>query len=115
MDELRELLRATDKRVAYHNQLEFLKEEFRQRSIFSFNGHQFVADLPLVWLAERSIESGQLIALDQNQEPVMVLDDDINNFLDEVQSTYYEAMNSYYEKYTKLRNAKSLEEIVGVF
>ena len=117
IQDLEDLLLATDRRAAYQNQLEFLWSEFKTRTTISWAGHLLIADLNLLQWAdwalkeheERDVETA--IILDQNQEPVLI--EDIPAFHEMVHTTFHEALNDYYDRYTTLREAKTVSEIVG--
>jgi len=115
-DELRDFLITTDRRMAYYNQLEFIKQEYYENTILTIDGHLFVANLALLqwaeWALRESEERGldTTIVLDQNNVPVMITD--IPLFHEKVSSTFHKALNRYHTEYSKLQKAKNVREIV---
>lgn len=115
--ELQELLAATDRRVAYYHQLDYLKEEFLSNRTISVEGHVFIVNLSLLQWAERALKEFQergkefSIVLDHNDEPILIKD--IEDFYETIREVFYESLNQYYHQYSKLKEAKTVEEIVG--
>lgn len=115
-EEYQELLLATDRQAVFENQLEFLQVEFQARTTIIWEGHRFLINLNLLQWADwalsehdgRGIES--VIVLDQEQVPVLI--ESIPDFHDHVHTVFHEALNDYYDKYTNLKGAKTVKEIV---
>jgi len=113
-DEYAELMAISDLQATYANQLMHLRAEFHVHTHFSWEGHDFVADLAFLLQIQHLLEMhwSEFTLLDANEEPVHI--SDLAKFLDEVSDTYHCAINGYYTRYSALRDAKTVEEMLKV-
>lgn len=97
------------------NQRRIILEEYNQSVIYYKNGGTFIVTPELINFAKTLIDMGHtenVPFLDHNQLPVMV--DDIQSFLDELMSTYFEAVNAYHQKYSDMRSKRRISQIMDL-
>lgn len=111
-DEYAELMAISDLQATYENQLMHLRAGYHVQTHFTWEGHNFVADLAFVLQIRHLLEMGwsEFTLLDHNEEPVHVAN--LRKFLDTLSDTYHCAINEYYTGYTALRDAKTVEEML---
>jgi len=113
-DEYAELMGISDLQATYANQLMHLRDGYHVQTRFSWEGHDFTADLTLVLQIRHLLEMhwSEFTLLDSNEEPVHVAD--LKKFLDKTSNTYHCAINEYYTRYRSLRDSKTVEEMLRV-
>ena len=113
-DEYAELMAISDLQTTYANQLMHLRAGYHVQSHFTWEGHNFVADLTLVLQIRHLLEMhwSEFTLLDHNEEPAHI--SDLKGFLDTASDTYHCAINEYYTRYNALRDAKTVEEMLKV-
>ncbi len=113
-DEYAELMGISDLQATYANQLMHLRDGFYVQSHFSWEGHDFVADLAFVLQIKQLVgmNGSEITLLDTNEEPVHLTD--LRKFLDKASDTYHCAINEYYTRYHSLRDSKTVEEMLRV-
>jgi len=127
-----ELIERADRRAVYINQVKHAKEAFRAQNVLFWERHPFeltqefmgyVALNYINWLTEKSTfsqpagippetNSDPIIFLDKNDEPVMI--EDMTLFVETMEEVHTEALNQYYNTYSKLQLARSTEELIEV-
>jgi len=123
-----ELITRADRRAVYINQVEHAKERFRSLNILAWEGHifeltptflSFVAIRYMSWQSTRiGIAGGKpidiplepVLFLDKNDEPVLI--EDMDKFIESIDECHTEAMNDYYDKYSRLQIARTTEEMI---
>lgn len=113
-DEYAELMAISDLQATYENQLMHLRAGFYVQSHFSWEGHDFMADLAFLLQVRHLLEMNWLnfTLLDHNEEPVHI--SNLKKFFEKVSDTYHCAINEYYTRYRALRDAKTVEEMLKV-
>jgi hypothetical protein len=113
-DEYAELMAISDLQATYENQLMHLRAGFYVQSHFSWEGHDFMADMAFVLQIKQLVgmNGSAITLLDANEEPAHI--SDLGMFLDKASDTYHRAINEYYTKYRVLRDAKTVEEMLKV-
>ena len=130
-DRTDELIARADRRAVYANQVEHAKERFRSLNVLAWEGHLFEltpAFLSFVALIYTSRQAGRIklaigmLSSDVPQSPVMILDkndepvliEDMDKFIEAIDECHTEAMNGYYDTYSKLQAARTAEELIAV-
>ena len=113
-DEYAELMAISDLQATYTNQLMHLRAGYHVQSHFSWEGHDFVADLTFTLQIRHLLDMNcsEFTLLDSNEEPVRI--SKLRKFLEKASDTHHCAMNEYYTKYRALRDAKTVEEMLKV-
>lgn len=97
------------------SQKHILKEEYNQNLIVYHNGGIFKADQTFISfvkvLADLS-DSDHAVLVDVNQTPIDIAN--ISLFLTTLVSTYTEASNRYYTKFSELKKSRSVESLMLV-
>lgn len=98
-------------RISLFNRKEDLKIKLDQMLIHAHNGGIFRASQELITFVKLLIDHGRqsVVLIDQNRNPVEITE--LQDFLDEIMSKYFEATNYYHSEYTKLRSARSVSSI----
>lgn len=95
------------------NQRRILKQQFEESLVYFYDGCQFTISIELInyvsMLISRDITEDFLF-IDDNDIPVKV--SDLNQFLDEIQDQYFQALNRYYTEYNKIKSNRSVEKLV---
>ncbi len=116
------LVAATNHRAAFINQVEHAKQQFEARLQFAWDGHYFTLDYAFMTYAgmtfiEWSMAKDKgtplpVILLDNSCEPVMI--EDFEEFMDSINEAEQEALNDYYDQYSRLKGAKTVEQLYEV-
>ena len=111
-DEYAELMAISALQATYVNQLMHLRAGYHVQSHFSWEGHDFRADLAFLLQIRHLLEMhwSDFTLLDTNEEPVYI--SDLDKFLAKVSNTHHGAINEYYTRYRALRDAKTVEEML---
>lgn len=97
------------------NQRRLILEEYKQSVIYYKNGGTFVVTPELINFAKTLVDMGHtenVPFLDTNQLPVMI--EDVTELLEELMSTYFEAVNSYHQKYSEMRSKRRISQVMGL-
>ena len=113
-DEYAELMAISDLQATYVNQLMHLRAGYHVQTHFSWEGHDFVADLAFLLQIRHLLEMNwkEFTLLDHNEEPAHI--SDLKGFLETASNTYHCAINEYHTRYNALRDAKTVEEMLKV-
>lgn len=129
-EKIDELIATADKRAVYINQVEHAKERFRSLNVMYWEGHVFELSqgfLSFVFIKYMEhlttqekihpvdgsdIQPTPVIFLDKNDEPVLI--EDMTAFVETLEEAHTEALNDYYDTYSRLRLARSAEELIEV-
>ncbi len=117
------LVAATNHRAAFINQVEHAKQQFEARLQFAWEGHYFTLDYAFMTYVGMTFiewssapaemkEKAPVILLDNSCEPVMI--EDFEEFMDSITEAEQEALNDYYDQYSRLKGAKTTEQLYEV-
>jgi hypothetical protein len=110
---LAEALDFSNYMVTLNNQKRLLFEKFKTETIFYYNGAAFTVSKELITFLKTLIDTGNntdVVLVDDNNLPVMI--EDLKIFFEEILDKYFQAANSYYTEYQKLKNKRSVEALV---
>jgi len=114
MDErLEKALEFSNYMVALNNQKRVLKEQFREQSMYYYGGGQFTVTQELITFCKFLLDGHNktnVVLVDDNETPIMV--EDVQEFITDLTTTYFEAANQYHAEYEKLRKNRSVEKLV---
>ena len=116
LDDIVSLVAATNHRAAFINQVEHAKQQYEARLQFAWEGHYFTLDRAfmvhtgLLFIQWKTDE--QVILLDNSNEPVLI--EDFEEFMDSITGAEQEALNDYYDQYTRLKKADAVEKLFEV-
>lgn len=116
MDEkIKQAFEAANFVATFSNQRRIIQEELNQKLVYYINGGTFKVTLELINFAKTALELGHssdVVFIDQNKIPVLV--NNVQSFLDDLLSVYFEAVNDYYKQYTDLKRLRQVENITSV-
>jgi len=115
MDErLSKALNFSNYMVTLNNQKRLLKEQHQENLVYYHNGGQFKVTQQLVSFCQSllAMEQTSTILVDDNDIPVEVTD--LESFTSSVVSKYFEATNTYFTEYNKLKKNRSVESIMDL-
>lgn len=95
------------------NQRRIALEEFNQKSVYYQNGGTFKAAPELIAFVKHVLELGHttdIPFIDANNFPILITD--VQEFLDNITSVYFESVNEYYVKFTEIKSKRKVEDIV---
>lgn len=89
-----------------------LKAKVQTLLNYSINGGTFDISQELISFVKLLLdrEYTDAVLLDVYNNPIKV--DDLNDFLDEILSRYFEAVNEYHAEYQKLRKARKVHKLI---
>ena len=115
MDErLKKALEVSNYTKTLSDQRRILQEQFKENSIYFYNGCQFSIDIELINYASMLVNKNittDVIFLDDNEIPVAIKD--LLDFLDQIQDQYFQALNKYHTEYNKLKSNRTIGKLVG--
>jgi hypothetical protein len=91
-----------------------LKAKVQTLLSYSTNGGTFEISHELISFVKMLIdkEYSNAVLLDVYQNPIMI--DNLNDFLEEILSRYFEAVNEYHAEYTKLKKARKVHKLIDI-
>lgn len=91
-----------------------LKVKTQNLLSYSHNGGIFKVDQGLISFVNYVIESGKetVVILDKNEIPIKI--ENLSQFLEDISSLYFEAVNEYYNDYEKLRSSRKIEKVLEI-
>lgn len=95
------------------NQKRIILEEFNQKMVYYVNGGTFKVSRELINFTKSLIDLGhtsEIVFIDENNIPIMI--ENLQEFLDNILSVYFEASNWYQTKYADLKSKRQVEAIV---
>lgn len=113
MDErLEKALNYSNYMVTFNNQKRIAKEKFLDSRYFYLNGGKFFSSIELINYLSFLVSKGMTdtIVLDENENPIKV--ENLTEFLDNIQHTYFFALNEYYQTLTQLKSSRKVEKLV---
>jgi hypothetical protein len=89
-----------------------LKAKVQTLLNYSINGGTFNISQELISFVKLLLdrEYSDAVLLDVYNNPIKI--DDLNDFLDEILSRYFEAVNEYHTEYQKLRKARKVHKLI---
>jgi hypothetical protein len=95
------------------NQRKIILEEFNQKLIYYINGATFKITPDLINFAKNVLDLGyteDVAFVDANNFPVVI--QDVQKFLDQLVSIYFENVNDYAAKYADLKSKRKISDII---
>jgi len=95
------------------NQRRVISEEYKQKLVYYTNGSTFKVSPELIAFIKTVIELGHISDvpfLDANDFPVVI--PNVQEFLDNIVSVYFEALNEYTVKYSEIKTKRKIADIV---
>ena len=91
-----------------------LKAKVQTLLSFSINGGTFEISQELISFVKLLMEKeySNAILLDVYNNPIKI--DDLEKFLEEILSRYFEAVNEYHAEYTKLKKARKVHKLIDL-
>lgn len=89
-------------------------EELEQKLVYYHNGASFTVSKELITFIStlNTLGNSSTVVLDDNSIPVKI--ENVQEFLNNILATFYEAMNEYYVKYTNIKNKRKVEDLINV-
>ena len=85
-------------------------ERAQNKLIFAFDGGMFKADPTTMNFVKHHDSERDLILLDENSTPILILDK--QKFLEKAESCYYESMNEYHKLYEELKKQRTVKKVM---
>jgi len=95
------------------NQRRIILEELNQKLSFYTNGATFKITPELISFTKTVVDLGYVedtAFIDSNNYPVVI--ENVNVFLDNIVSVYFEALNEYTVRYAEIKNKRKIADIV---
>jgi len=96
-----------------NNQKRMAKENYFQSLLYFVQGGQFTITKELITFVTLLVEKGNvenIVLVDDNDTPIEI--NDLEKFLEEVLTRYFESSNSYHQKYMSLSKKRDIESLV---
>jgi len=95
-------------------QKKILKEKYQNDLLFFYNGSQFLVTYDLISFCNTliSLNQEEHILVDDNGIPTLI--ENIEDFRSKIVDTYAQASNRYYTEYNKLKNKRSIKDIIDL-
>ena len=97
------------------NQRRIILEEFNQKLYYYINGATFKLNPELITFTKTVLDIGHTTDVpfvDSNNFPVII--NDVEQFFDDIVSTYFGSLNQYATKYAEIANKRKIEDIVSL-
>jgi len=98
------------------SQKNILNEELSQNLLHYENGGAFTASKELVNFTKTLLDIGYLenvVMIDDNTTPIHV--ENLKTFFDKIISTYFEAVNEFYNKHNALIKQRKIESLIDLY
>ena len=95
------------------NQRRIISEEYNQKLVYYANGATFKVSPDLIAFIKTVLDLGHtadIPFLDANNFPVVI--ENVQEFLDNIVSVYFEALNEYTVKYSEIKKKRKIADIV---
>lgn len=115
MDErLEKALEHANYRASIEHQRKNYEIRYRAALLHSVDGGTFIVSMELINFVDvlRRDEHEDAILIDSKGKPIMVAD--LQKFLDDIKTIYFEASNQYYVDFEALRKARNVKTAVGL-
>lgn len=109
---LQKSLEFSNYRKVLFNRRQDLRLKVEARLRYSINGGTFEINQTLITFVRVLLDDGRdrVVLIDRNSNPILI--EDIRSFYDEIFSRYFEATNMYHTEYTKLKAARTMEDLL---
>lgn len=97
------------------NQRRIILEEYTQKLVYYINGATFKVDYNLINFAKNLVDLGHtedIAFVDANNQPVIITD--VQDFLDNIISVYFEAVNEYATKFAEIKRKRKVQDLVDL-
>jgi hypothetical protein len=97
------------------NQRRIILEEYAQKLVYYINGATFNVDYNLINFAKNLIDlehTEDIAFVDANNQPVIIAD--VQDFLDNIVSVYFEAVNEYHTKFAEIKRKRNVKDLVDL-
>jgi hypothetical protein len=97
------------------NQRRIILEEFNQKTIYYTNGATFKVTPELINFTKTTLGLGydtDVPFIDANNFPIVIAN--VQEFLDNLVSVYFEALNEYTTKFTEIKSKRKIADIVDL-
>lgn len=97
------------------SQKQIIKEEFYQNLLYYHNGGVFKVTPELISFVKTLVDFGKdnsSVLVDSNELPISITD--LQEFLNNILSTYHSSVNEYYTQYEQLRKSRSVETLTNL-
>jgi hypothetical protein len=97
------------------NQRRIILEEYTQKLVYYINGATFNVDYNLINFAKNLVDLGHtedIAFVDANNQPVIITD--VQDFLDNIVSVYFEAVNEYHTKFSEIKRKRNVKDLVDL-
>lgn len=111
---LKEALSFSNLRKVLFNVKADLRLQCEARLKYSIDGGIFDIDRTLITFVKMLLDDGRTdaVLIDRNQNPIRV--QDLRAFYDEIFSRYFEATNIYHTDYTRMKQARTVEDLLSI-
>lgn len=111
---LKEAMDFSNLRKVLFNAKADLRLKCEARLKYSIDGGIFDIDRTLIAFVKLLLDDGRqdVVLIDRNQNPIRI--QDLKSFYDEIFSRYFEATNMYHTDYTRMRQARTIEELIDI-
>jgi hypothetical protein len=95
------------------NQRRVILEEYNQKLVYYINGATFRVDYNLINFAKNLVDmehTENIAFVDANNQPVIITD--VQDFLDNLISVYFEAVNEYQTKFADIKKKRNVKDLV---
>lgn len=112
-DRVSKALAHSNYKVTVYNQKQNLKLRMENLLTYAHNGGIFTVNDQLIAFVDVLVrrEQTEAVLIDARGNPVLI--SNLQEFLDEVISKYFEATNEYLAEYEKIRKARTVEQATG--
>ena len=97
------------------NQRRVILEEYNQKLVYYIGGATFRVDYNLINFAKNLIDLGHtedVAFVDANNQPVII--SNVQDFLDNLISVYFEAVNEYQTKFADIKKKRNVKDLVDL-
>jgi len=111
---LQQALEFSNYRLTLNSQLQKLKLKTENLLIFAKNGGTFNVDQILICFLSFLKNSGQSSAnlLDNKNNPIHI--EDVEEFLENITTRYFEVTNDYLREYQKIKKARNVKSLIDL-
>ena len=95
------------------NQRRIILEEYTQKLVYYSNGATFKVNYNLINFSKNLIDLGHtedIAFVDANNQPVII--SNVQDFLDNILSVYFEAVNEYQTKFAEIKRKRNVKDLV---
>lgn len=95
------------------NQRRVILEEYNQKLVYYIAGATFRVDYNLINFAKNLVDmehTENIAFVDANNQPVIIAD--VQDFLDNLISVYFEAVNEYQTKFAEIKKKRNVKDLV---